>query len=245
VIRRAHLITVGVLVMLAALIALFPARVAGNWLAPASVSLGGISGTLWNGQSREMQVGDIMLRDVRWRLLPLSFFRGEIGFSVSSTPPGGFMEGDVAFGLGGTIHLSDIRALLSLQSLQSSFRLPGLRGTANLQLDHLLLTNGRPEAAAGVLGVSGLILPPVASTPIGGYRAEFSGQGFEITASVEDTDGVVDLAGLFSLSPEWNYLFTGLVAAKPATPNALRTQMTYLGPANERSQYEFRLEGRL
>lgn len=233
------------LVMLVALIALFPARVASHWYAPASVKFGGLSGTLWHGKSQELQVGDIVVRDLRWRLRPLSIFRGEAAFSVSATPSGGFMEGAVAFGLGGSIRLSDFRASLSLQSLGSSLGLPGLRGTASLQLEHLLVADGRPEAAAGVLGVSGLILPPVVPTPIGGYRAEFSGQDYEIMASVEDTDGVVDLAGHFSLSPEWNYLFTGLVAAKPTTPNALREQMKYLGPANDRSQYEFRLEGRL
>ena len=244
-IRRAHLIVAGILVMLVALIALFPARVASHLFVTATVKFGGLSGTLWHGESQEFQVGDIMVRDMRWRLRPLSLFRGSAGFEVSATPPGGFLEGDVALGFGGTVQLTDFRAALSLQSLGPSIGLPGLRGTASLQLDNLLLADGRPETAAGVLAVSGLILPPVVPTPIGGYRAEFSGHDSEIIASVEDTDGVVDLAGRFSLSPEWDYLFTGLVAAKPTTPIALREQMAILGPANERSQYEFRLEGRL
>jgi hypothetical protein len=196
--------------MLIALIALFPARVASQWFAPTAVKFGGLSGTLWHGTSQELQVDDITVRDLRWRLRPLSLFRGEAEFSITATPPGGFMEGDIALGPGGIVHFNDFRASLSLQSLGSSIGVPGLRGTANLQLEHLRLVDGRPEAAAGVLGVSGLVLPPVVATSIGGYRAEFSGEGSEIIASVEDTDGVVDLAGSF-----------------------------------DRSQYEFRLEGRL
>jgi hypothetical protein len=231
--------------MLAAMIALFPARVAYQWFAPSSVSLGGISGTLWHGRSRELLVADLFVRDVRWQLRPLSFFRGQVGFSVSSSPPGGFMEGDVALGFGGKVRLSDVRVSMALQSLEQSIGLPGVRGTANLQLERAVLANGWPETVTGVLGVSGLVLPLVVPTPIGGYRAEFSGQGAGIIASVEDTDGVVDVAGRFSLSPEWEYLFTGLVGPKPTTPNALREQMQYLGPANDRSQYEFQLEGRL
>jgi general secretion pathway protein N len=232
-------------VLLVALIALFPARVASHWFAPDSVKFGGLSGTLWHGTAREMQVGDLVIRDVGWRLRPLSLIRGAAEFGITATPPGGFLEGGVALGFGGTVHLTDLRAALLLQPLGRSIGVPGLRGAASLQLEHLLLAGGRPEAGAGVLGVSGLILPPVVPTPIGGYRAEFSGRGSEFIASVEDTDGVIDLAGHFSLSPEWHYVFTGLVAAKPTTPNALREQMAILGPANDRSQYEFRLEGRL
>jgi hypothetical protein len=232
-------------VLLAALIVLFPARVASHWFAPSSVKFGGLSGTLWRGTSQEIQVGDLVVRDVRWRLRPLSLVRGAAEFGVTATPSGGILEGGIALGFGGTIQLTDFRAALPLQPLGRSIGIPGLRGTASLQLEHLLLAGGRPEEAAGVLGVSGLILPPVVPTPIGGYRAEFSGRGSEFIASVEDTDGVVDLAGHFSLSPDWDYVFTGLVAAKPTTPNALREQMAILGPANDRSQYEFRLEGRL
>ena len=64
-------------------------------------------------------------------------------------------------------------------------------------------------------------------------------------ASVEDTDAVVDLAGTLEIRPDRNYQFIGLIAPKATTPARLRQQMQFLGTANERGQYELRLEGAL
>ena len=64
-------------------------------------------------------------------------------------------------------------------------------------------------------------------------------------ASIEDTDAVIDLAGSVSLSPDRTYQFLAQVAPKPNTPADLREQMRFLGTANDRGQYELRLEGQL
>lgn len=87
------------------------------------------------------------------------------------------------------------------------------------------------------------MLPLVSPVPIGGFRAEFFTQGGGIGASVEDTDGLVDLAGSLNIGDDGNYRFLGLLAATPATPPQLQNQMLFLGSPNERGQYELRLEG--
>jgi len=101
------------------------------------------------------------------------------------------------------------------------------------------------DRANGTAVVSGLLIPLVSRTPMGGFRAEFFTQVAGIGASVEDTDGVIELAGTLDIANDGNYHFLGLLAAKPATPPQVKEQMRFLGSPNERGQYELRLEGQL
>ena len=121
--------------------------------------------------------------------------------------------------------------------------MPGLRGEASLQFERLRLVAGRAVALDGTITIANLVVPMVHRGPLGGYKAEFFTQNDGIVASVEDTDGVVDLAGSLQLKPDGSYAFLGQVVAKPNTPDSLRQQMRFLGPANERGQQEIRLEG--
>ena len=87
-------------------------------------------------------------------------------------------------------------------------------------------------------------MPPPWTAPstLGGYRAEFYTQNNGIVASVEDTDGVVDVAGSLQLNPDKTYAFRGQVVAKPNTPDNLTNQLRYL-PTNDRGQHELSFEG--
>ncbi|MDH3751514.1 MAG: type II secretion system protein N, partial [Gammaproteobacteria bacterium] len=96
-----------------------------------------------------------------------------------------------------------------------------------------------------VLEVADLVAPMVHRSSIGGYRAEFFTQDSGVMASVEDTDGVIDLAGSLQISSDRSYQFIAQLAPKNNTPASVRQQMTFLGSANERGQHELRLEGQL
>ena len=48
--RGRGLLLAGVLAMLVALVALFPARVAYHWFAPDAVRVSGIDGSIWQGR---------------------------------------------------------------------------------------------------------------------------------------------------------------------------------------------------
>lgn len=242
---RSRLITAGLVTFVAALIIFFPARVAYRWFAPDNIALAGIGGSLWNGSAREAQASGVYLRDVAWRMQPLKLFTGKLGFSVEAAPPSGFVDANVAVGISGTVTLTGVTASMTLQSLQSVIGMPGLGGKVNAKFDRLIIDAGLPVAADGVVEVADLIAPLVNRSSIGGYRAEFFTQESGVMASVEDTDGVIDLAGSLQLASDRSYQFIAQLAPKDNTPANVRRQMQFLGSANERGQHEMRLEGQL
>lgn len=240
-----RLVIVFTLTLVVGLLVLFPARVAYHWFAPPAVALSGISGSIWRGTASQANVSGLYLGELRWRLRPLALFRGRASFDLSASPAGGVLDGNAAIGLGGDVHLARTRVALPLDAVAVLAGVPGLRGTATADIERLRLSDGMPIVADGSAEVRGLLLPLVSPQPIGGYRAEFFTQDDGIVASVEDTDGFVDLAGRLLLSADRSYEFLGQLAPKPDTPPAVADQMRFLGSPNARGQYELRLEGTL
>lgn len=243
--NRSRLLTVGLVTLVLGLLIFFPARVAYRWFAPQTVALSGISGSIWNGHAREANVNEVYLRELTWRFRPAALFTGKFAYAIGASPSSGFVDGNVAVGITGKVLLTDVKASLSLQSLQRSIAIPGLRGKVNVQLERLQLADGLPVAADGFVEVADLIAPLVYSSSIGGYRADFFTQDSGVGATVEDTDGVIDIAGSLQISGDRSYQFIAKLAAKGNTPASVRQQMQFLGSANERGQHELRLEGQL
>ena len=244
-ISRKSLLFVGLLTFVAAFIALFPARVAYNWFAPPAVQLSGLQGSIWSGSAAEMSAAGLYLRDLEWRLRPLRLFTGKLAASVEASPSSGFVEADVAISVGGTLLLSDVNGSLPLSDFASLARMPGLAGNASVQFEELRVRDGLPVAARGTLAVADLVAPLVDPASIGGYRAEFVTDDNAVIGSVEDVNGVFDLAGSLTISADRNYQFLGKVAATDGTSEKLQRQLRFLGTPNERGQHDIRLEGQL
>lgn len=239
------LLLVATLTLVLGLVFLFPARIAYQWAAPPELAASGIHGTVWSGRADAVAMDGIYLSDVSWLIRPLHLFTGKFVYRVKGAPISGFVEGNVGIGLGGTVTVSDLTASFPLLVLARTLRVRGLRGDATLQFDRIRIRDGLPIMASGTVQVNNLLAPSLSREAIGGYRAEFFTQNNGVAASVEDTDGVLDLAGSLQIKDDRSYQFIAQVVAKPETPAALRKQMQYLGPADERGQQELRIEGRL
>ncbi|MCH9693719.1 MAG: type II secretion system protein N [Gammaproteobacteria bacterium] len=241
---RGRLIAIAVAVLLLGLIIKLPARVAYHMAGIPGVAVGGLQGSVWNGSAKEASLGSVYLRDISWRLKPAGLFGGSLSYHVEATPASGFLQTDVSVGTSGSVHLTDLQAALPLAMFAPAVGLDGLAGNASAQMERLEIVDGLAVAADGVLQVADLVVPEVSRASLGGYKAEFFTQEDGVVASIEDTDGVVDLAGSVQLSADRQFLFIAQVVAKNSTPQALRQRLEFL-PANDRDQREIRLEGSL
>ena len=244
--RQRWLVIAGLLAFFMGALAIFPARVAYSWFAPSEVALAGIEGSIWHGSADHATISGVYVRNIEWTTRPFSLFLLRPSFNARGELMSGFVEGIFGVGLGNRIVMKDVSASVSLDSLAQSVSIPQLEGTANLRLDTLDIRDGLPVAATGTIEVADLFAPTIyRSSPIGGYRAEFFTQEDGIVASVEDTDGIVEVAGSLTVSSDRSYVFLAAIAPKPGADEGLREQMRFLGTPDERGQYELRLEGTL
>lgn len=237
-----RLIVVGVLALLIGVIALFPARTALHWFGPAGLVISGASGTIWSGSAVSAYANGLYITDLSWRMQPLRLFTGELSYAVEGVPGGGFLEADVALGFGGAVEARDVAASVTLSTFQDLIGIRGLGGQATLRFERLLLKDGAPVAADGYVEVANLLLPDLTVLPIGGYRGDFLTQQDAIVASIEDTDGDLDIAGSFRLAPDGSYQLIAQLVPKAQATARVREQLRSI-PANERGQHELRLEG--
>jgi hypothetical protein len=242
-VRKRGLALVALLTLLVGLIVMFPARVAYQWVANPLISMGGIGGTVWSGSASEFSTNGVYLSDLRWKIRPLQLLTGKAAYAISGTPVTGSFDADISIGLGGKVSVENLAAFVPLQMLERAASIPGLRGSASLQFERLELVGGRPAALDGSVDIANLVVPMLSRSSLGGYRAEFFTQNNGIIASVEDTDGLVDLAGRLEIGLDGSYAFLGKVKAKPNTPDSVVTQMKYLPTADASGQHELRLEG--
>lgn len=227
------------------LLTLFPARVAYQWFAPPGAALSGISGSVWKGRAAEASFNGFYVRDLGWSLQPAGLFKGGLYVAVEASPPSGFLDGVVGLSAGGAIILQDLRLSMSLDSLHRFLAVPQTSGNASLRFDRLRIEDGAPTAAEGIGEVAGLAVRWSSSQVLGDFRAEFMTGDAGILGTIEDVNAIVDVAGTLrvGLDRRWELLL--LLAANDATPAAMREQLAFVGPLNERGQYEFRRAGQL
>ncbi len=238
------LIAIGVLVLLVGLIAKFPARVAMQ-LAPDSVLISGVSGTIWNGRAGSMLVSGIYLRNIEWQARPLAMLTGKLGLTLNASPASGFVESELAVGLNGSVSMEDLNASMPLSVLSDTVGVPNLSGSASLQFEYLSLLNGVPTSASGAVQIADMTVPTIHRNSLGGYILEFSDFDDGVIASIEDADGVVDIAGTLTLAGDRSYSLLAQLAPKPVTPTELARQIEFLPEGNAPGQHELRLEGSL
>ena len=241
------LLLIAALTLVTGLVVLFPARVAYQWAAPEGVSISGIHGTVWRGRADAVKAGALYLRDLGWSARPWHLLTGRMLYRVEAAPVAGFLEGELSLAIGRSVTFvgKNVRSSMPLEIFGASLGIRGLEGSASLQLDHVELRDGVPVRLDGVVDVADLVVPALNRGTIGGYRAEFFTTDDGISGSIEDTDGVVDIAGSLLLRGDRSYQFIAKVMAKPGTPAPVRNQMRLLPPANERGQQELRIEGSL
>lgn len=240
----AKLVAIGVAVLLIGLVAKFPARVALQ-LAPDAVRISGISGTIWQGRAGGLLVSGVYLRNVEWRSSPLSLLTGRLKFAVKASPANGFIESDVAVGFTGVVRLENLSAALPLSILADAINVPGLAGNSSLQFAELAFADGAPTSADGALDIANMLVPALSTDSLGGYRLEFSNFEDGIIGSVEDTDGVIDIAGTVNLGAGGAYSLLAQLSAKQQAPASLKRQIEFLPDGTAPGQHELRLEGSL
>ena len=247
--NRKPLVVLGVLIFSASLIALAPAAVAYRWLAPETIRLTGISGTLWNGEARLGSVDRLGFQNFEWNLKPSRLLLGRVAADVSLQLGEGFIEGGLAAGLSGNSYrLDGLRGSCSLSNFQDMLPLPGVGGILNLDLKRLVVEDGIPSEAEGSVRLGRLTLAMAGSDVLGDYQLTFEESLPEegIAGRIRDLGtGPFEVAGSLRIAGDGNFSIQGTIKARPAAAAHLQGMLEYLGPESADGTRPFQLSGSL
>jgi general secretion pathway protein N len=231
------------------LLALFtlPAKAVLSFFQPQGVTIGGVSGTLWNGRAQAVRSGALHVGSVEWKLDILRLFTGKLGADVKVTRTDGFAQGSIAAAPGGRITLRGFNASLPVSALPPNVVRGGWTGTLNLKLGQLTLENSWPVAATGTVEVTDLVGPANRPAALGNYKVVFPAEGAgtadALTGALTDTGGPLAVNGTVQLNKNQSYLVSGLIATRPGAPRDMTRTLEILGEPDTEGRRQFAIEG--
>jgi general secretion pathway protein N len=213
------------------LLALFPARLAVDWLGPrlAPLELQGVGGSLWTGQARELRMHGQPLGAVTWRVAPQSLLSRRVDVDLTLDGEQYRGSGFVSARRELTV-ISNARISMPAQQMQPALDIPALnlRGTVDIELDRAELVNNFPRLLEGRAFWRNAAVDGAAAAELGELVAEFrTADDGALVGSVTDTGGPLAADGQFRLA------FTGFEAdavlmARDGNPQVMEA-LRYVG----------------
>lgn len=247
--HRRVFIALGMVVFLVTLVTQMPAAVAYRWLAPDVIRLTGIDGTLWGGNARLGSIDVVGFQDLEWHLKPSRLLLGRVAADVTMKLGEGFLEGGVATGLAGrSFRADELKASLNLSNFEAMLPLEGISGILNLDLKHLVMDDGIPVEAEGMVRLGRLTLAMAGSDNLGDYQLTFEESLPEegIAGRVKDMGtGPFEVAGSLQVGADGNFALQGTIKSRPTAPAHLQGMLQYLGDEAADGSRQFELTGSL
>lgn len=241
------LAVVAIAVFVAGLMALAPARLVNAFL-PETVSLDGISGTLWQGSSRQLLIQSTGVGQLRWNFQPSRLLAGKAGYELKLDLPGGSISAVALAGLGGKVTLEHVQGSIPVDYVTGGKRLGKLEGRVSINMQGATLEDGWPTEIVGKVSVGNLTQLLPKATVLGNYQAEFDGQkdaNGALVGKITTLAAPVDVSGLVSLAPDRRYRLDVLISITPDTPQDMRDVLPLLAADQGNGRYLYQQTGAL
>lgn len=234
--RKWQIAVLAVGVYLVFLIATIPAPLAygvlKKKLAPETqLLLGNVSGTLWSGRAAPALIDGQHVDWLTWTVQPFALLIGRIQARVEFRYGGSYGKAVVARGFTGKIYAKDIEARIDLQRMRLlSKLLPlGMEGSLLVNMKEFAVDRRSVMSAEGALAWDGAVITVPSRTEFGNLRVTITTDDEGVKAALADGGGPLQAEGLFNVTREGNYKFTGAFAARDPNQRMLVQGLQMLG----------------
>ncbi|MDB5986315.1 MAG: type secretion system protein [Nevskia sp.] len=248
-IKRRHLIIVGIVAFAWTLLMHAPAANLYGWFAPKNspTQLVGIEGSLGEGRLAGITSGGRpLLQALHWRLQPLWLLLLRASFQVDTGAP---------IALRGRIGVTPLATHVATAHISGSLKaLLGaagigyvpIDGIADGDIDQLTLKHGIPTSAQASLQLRGLnwtLAKP--ALQLGDFRTDISNDGDTIVAKIQSTAGPMDAQGLAHLNSDGSYDSDIRMKAKADADEMTQNLLHSIGQPDAQGYYHAKTRGQL
>lgn len=211
----------------------FPAALAAHWFAPDTLTLYGVSGSVWNGRAAAVSAGsNVTLGATDWTIGPLWLLTGRVkgtfgtGLDASSRIQSGFSKPFVGDGF----VLSDLQGIVDLSALPSDLRMNGATGRIGLAFDRVQLDAMWLDTLEGSVSIVQLALSRPRAIDLGTFELTFDGQSSDpIIGLLSDTASDISIEGTLSLGLDRTWVLDARALAGPNADRDVRDALPLLG----------------
>lgn len=231
-IKALLLILILLVVAAGALLALFPARTAVDWMGGRAgpLELQDVGGTIWNGRAGRVVAHGETLGQLDWTLSPRALLGGaaELDLRLAGERWNGTTHARITGPL--SAELSDLRLSFPAQVLEPALDIPGLVpvGRVELSLPHAKIESGYPRQLQGEALWREAAVAGEAAAALGDLKAEFT-----TTADGAITGLLSDLGGPLALDGSFRFALSGYEVEALLTPRdangTIDRALSYIG----------------
>jgi hypothetical protein len=224
---------IGVLAVLAVVVAVLPASLANKFLPPV-VRGEDFSGTLWHGSAGHITVAGRDAGALEWHLHPLALLKLQLDADLHWVKGSFVVDGATKLSRS-DFQASDVRGGGPIADLSTFGLASGWRGVAEIRIPHIAAGLAGPSpllrSAAGEIDVSDLSSPQIAGgSDIGNYALTFDDASLspngDTRAALVDRGGPLSLDASITLSPQSRTgMLSGTVKERADAPPALRKEL--------------------
>jgi hypothetical protein len=224
---------IGVLAVLAVVIAVLPASLVNKFLPPV-MRAEDFSGTLWHGSAGRITVAGRDAGALEWHLHPLALFKFRLDADLHWVK-GSFVVDGAAAVSRSDFQASDLRGGGPIADLSPFGLAPGWRGVAEIRIRNIAADLAGPSpslrSAVGEIDISDVSSPQVAGgSDIGSYALTFDDASLsangEARAALVDKGGPLSLDASITLTPQSRTgMLSGTVKERADAPPALHKDL--------------------
>jgi general secretion pathway protein N len=243
--KHLPLIAVVLAVFLISLLVLLPAQIV-SFCLPASVTVGSLTGSVWNGGADSLVVNGRPLGAFQWHLRPFQLFIGRLVFDGELTSADGSARGWVSLSFGGAAEVRDLEVSWPLATLPVNVVPTGWSGELRTSLHIASFKGPIIVRALGAVEARDLRGPPPEGAAMGSFRLTFdesSLQGEKLVGRLQDLAGPLQVSGTLTLGRNRDYLLEGLVAARGGASDTLNNTLRFLGAPDAQGRRPFSVAG--
>ena len=205
--KRYYLIT-AIAAYLVFLLSMLPAQPIATLIndnTPARLS--GVSGSLWQGQARSLDVAGIKLTDARWNMKAWKLLLAQAALDIEARFEDQPVTGEVGATITGAVFVNTLDARLSADTVTRLANIPmaQLSGTFDITIDHASWRQGELPEAEGKLSWKQAAVTVAETASLGDVAITITGQDDSLHADVNNDGGDIELSGEATLNPQAEY----------------------------------------
>ncbi|WP_337841683.1 type II secretion system protein N [Rheinheimera sp.] len=217
---------------------------------PASVQLGPVSGTVWQGQVQALSVQGLTLSDLKWQLNPWLLFTGKLALTLEAGQPRQTqlpsLKTELRFGFD-SMQVRQLQARLPVSLLQPALQLPlpvGLDGAVLLKIPQLEWSTAGCQQLQGLVSwLDAKVQPPTGWIGLGTLDGQLSCADNQLQLVTQPSPPLhLEVTAL--VSPAGRYRLDGFIKPDSSMPQDVHQAMQFVGKADAQGRFPVRLGSR-
>ncbi len=230
-----------VLVALAAgLIARFPASTALELARVPGIEPDAVSGTVWSGSLRSLDLAGKTFAPVAWRLQPAALLGGELRGDLSARAGSSVLTTAFAAAGADRVVISELEIDAELADFPEWSTVGPVDGRLIAAVASATVENALPVAVTGEATLTGLTYSFDRPYALGDYAMQCREP---VVCDVRDTAGPLELTATLTVGTDRRFALDGRLRARPSAPAELSRLVRALGRTDAEGYYVVNLTG--